>query len=287
MLTSMIAFSSVTKEYRGRPVVDNVSFTINPGEFVCVTGPSGAGKSTIIHLLIRAELPTAGTIEVDGADIAKLPVPILQMYRRRTGVVFQDYKLLNDRTVAENVAFALEVCGEPDAVIAKRVKEVLTELKIADQADAFPQELSGGEKTRAALARALVHEPNILIADEPTGNIDPDQSREILELLKAVNARGTTVILATHDKLVVDALQVRVLRLEQGKLVHDAVGGYVANHDEKKPAHAHSVHVEKEGGHHVVHHEKKEGHVEHAAGADSPEDHAKHHTSGRVKPLSI
>ncbi|MFA5799991.1 MAG: ATP-binding cassette domain-containing protein, partial [Candidatus Peribacteraceae bacterium] len=179
----MIVFSSVTKEYHGRPVVKDVSFTVQPGEFVCITGPSGAGKSTLIHLLIRAEYPTSGTIEVDGADIAKLPVTVLQMYRRNMGVVFQDYKLLEDRTVAENIAFALEVSGESDQVILERLEEVLSDLKLTEQAQMFPAELSGGEKTRTALARALVHQPSILVTDEPTGNIDPVQSLEIIKLL--------------------------------------------------------------------------------------------------------
>lgn len=222
----MIDFKRVTKAYDGRDAVTDLSFQINPGEFVCLTGPSGAGKSTIVHLLIRAELPTSGVIEVDGADIAKLPPSVLQLYRRRTGVVFQDYKLLPDRTVEENVAFALEVCGEPDDVVASRTAEVLQKLEMTERADAFPHQLSGGEKTRAALARALVHKPSILIADEPTGNIDPLQSMRIVKFLQAIHAEGTTVILATHDKLVVDALGVRVLRLENGKVVRDSVGGY-------------------------------------------------------------
>lgn len=223
----MISFSGVSKEYSGREVLSDVNFQVNPGEFICLTGPSGAGKSTIVHLLIRADVPTRGLIEIDGANLAKLPPPILQLYRRRTGVVFQDYKLLPDRTVEENVAFALEVCGEPDEIVDERTAEILERLKLSDRADAFPSELSGGEKTRAALARALVHKPGILIADEPTGNIDPDQSIHILNFLRQVNSEGTTVILATHDKTVVDALGVRVLRLENGKLVRDSVGGYV------------------------------------------------------------
>lgn len=222
----MISFSGVSKEYDGREVLSDVSFQINPGEFVCITGPSGAGKSTIIHLLIRAEVPSKGTIDIDGANLATLPPSILQLYRRRTGVVFQDYKLLPDRTVEENIGFALEVCGEPDDVVDERTAEMMEKLTIADRAHAFPSELSGGEKTRTALARALIHKPSILIADEPTGNIDPDQSIHILNILRQINAEGTTVILATHDKTIVDALGVRVLRIENGKIVRDSVGGY-------------------------------------------------------------
>lgn len=226
MLISMISFMGVTKEFGGRAVLDNLSFQINPGEFVCLTGPSGAGKSTIVHLLIRAEVPTKGTIEVDGADITHLPPGVLQLYRKRTGVLFQDYKLLPDRTVEENVAFPLEVCGVEDDEIATRVAEALSRLEVAHRADAFPHELSGGEKTRTALARAIIHRPSILIADEPTGNIDPAQSQRILQYLRDIHAEGTTVILATHDKLVVDSLNVRVIRVEDGKVVRDSVGAY-------------------------------------------------------------
>jgi cell division transport system ATP-binding protein len=225
----VISFKNVSKRYGEREILSDLNFEIAPGEFVCITGPSGAGKSTIIHLLIRADIPTSGSIEVDGANIGELPTPILQLYRRRTGVLFQDYKLLNDRTVEENVAFALEVCGEPDDVIDERVADILGRLRLTDRANAFPHELSGGEKTRAALARALIHKPSILITDEPTGNIDPQQSMQILQFLKEIHAGGTTVILATHDKLVVDALGVRVLRLENGKIVRDSVGGYNAS----------------------------------------------------------
>lgn len=224
----MIVFSSVTKKFHGQTVLENISFTVQPGEFVCLTGPSGAGKSTIVHLLIRGELPTSGKIEVDGADLAMLPRPILQMYRRKTGVLFQDYKLLSDRTVAENIAFALEVSDVRDEDIKERTEELLKQLRLSHRRDAFPSELSGGEKTRTALARALSARPNILIADEPTGNIDPVQSLEILNLLREINKQGATVILASHDQRVIDTLNVRVLRLENGKIVRDSVGGYDA-----------------------------------------------------------
>lgn len=225
-LISMIVFSSVTKEFLGRKVLGSVSFRVNPGEFVCLTGPSGAGKSTIVHLLVRAIVPTTGKIEVDGVDLRSLPLPVLQLYRRRVGVVFQDYKLLSDRTVAENVAFPLEVCGEEDSVIKVRVVALLQRLQLSAVARAFPRQLSGGEKARTALARALVHQPKMLIADEPTGNIDPEQSLHIMNVLKEANAAGMTVVLASHDQPIVDALQVRVLRLESGLLVRDGVGGY-------------------------------------------------------------
>ncbi len=231
----MIVLSSVTKRFGSRLVLDHVSLRIEPGEFVCVTGPSGAGKSTFIHMLIRAEVPTEGVVEVDGVDLAAVPPSILQMYRRRTGVVFQDTKLLSDRTVYENVAFAMEVCGDDDAVIAERVPILLRQVGLLDRASAFPRELSGGEKARAALARALVHSPMIVIADEPTGNVDPRQSLMIVDLLKAANAAGATVILASHDRQIVDALHVRVIRLEDGKVIRDSIGGYDAGTPSKTP----------------------------------------------------
>lgn len=273
--------------------LSDVSFSIAPGEFICLTGPSGAGKSTVVHLLVRAELPTHGTIEVDGADLAKLPAVILQMYRRRTGVVFQDYKLLSDRTVAENVAFALEVCGEEDAVIAARVPEVLAQLKLTDRAQAFPSELSGGEKTRTALARALVHKPGILITDEPTGNIDPAQSMEIVQLLKEINATGTTVILASHDQIVVDALQTRVLRLEHGKLVRDSAGTYVApvaapvtESAAPKPATGYKVHPQRVS-HVSQENTKKAAPPQKEESAESSAGQTKGSGSGKIKPIAI
>ncbi len=291
----MIAFTSVTKEFHGNAVLNGISFQIQPGEFVCLTGPSGAGKSTIVHLLICAEVPTSGTIEVDGADLAALPRPVLQMYRRKMGVLFQDYKLLADRTVSENIAFSLEVSGVPDDIIGPRVDELLRRLRLIARRDAFPAELSGGEKTRTALARALAGRPSILIADEPTGNIDPDQSMEILELLKEVNREGATVILASHDQRVIDSLNARVLRLENGKIVRDSVGGYSGAPSAapvidvvKKPAlHAHHPHNPAHHSHASGHAHGTEHHhtakKEHA----SPHEHHKPHSGGKIKPIGI
>lgn len=222
----MIVFSSVRKSFGPRKVLEDVNFRIEPGEFVFFTGPSGAGKSTIINLLICAELPTSGKIEIDGVDLSHVPPSVLQLYRRRTGVLFQDYKLLNDRTVQENVAFAMEVCGDEDSVIERRVPLLLRKLGLAGQSDVFPYELSGGEKARTALARALIHHPMILICDEPTGNIDPQQSLQILDFLRQVNREGVTVLIASHDQVLVDAMQTRVLRLQDGKIVRDSIGGY-------------------------------------------------------------
>lgn len=224
----MIVFKDVSVSFDERLVLSGISCTIEPGAFVCLTGPSGAGKSTIVQLLIRALTPSAGTIQVDGADLSALPLPLLQLYRRKTGVLFQDYRLLPDRTVVENIAFALEVADASDDLIEERLIQLLDMLKITHRAEAFPHELSGGELTRTALARALIGNPSILIADEPTGNLDPAQALEIVEILRSINAQGTTVILATHDRTVVDALGVRVIRLEGGRITRDAPGGYDA-----------------------------------------------------------
>jgi cell division transport system ATP-binding protein len=230
----MIALKRVTKTYGRTKVLHDVSFRIDPHEFVCVTGPSGAGKTTLLLLLIGAEHVTSGSIEVDGVDLRAVPPPVLQLYRRRIGMVFQDGKLLGNRTVAENIAFPLEVCGAPDAVIRKRVPELLKLVGLTGHTNAFPRELSAGEKARTAIARAIAHKPMILLADEPTGNIDPKQSREILELFREINREGTTVVLATHDTTLVDVLQTRVIRLEAGKVTRDSRGGY-----EHPKAHAH------------------------------------------------
>lgn len=285
----MISFSGVTKIFSGREVLSDLSFQVNPGEFVCLTGPSGAGKSTIVHLLIRAELPTKGVIDVDGADLATLPPTILQLFRQRTGVVFQDYKLLPDRTVEENVSFALEVCGIAEDDVAERTADVLTRFELTDRADAFPHELSGGEKTRTALARALVHNPTILIADEPTGNIDPDQAQRILRHLKLINSEGTTVILATHDKTVVDVLGVRVLRLENGKLVRDSIGGYTEENTVVKKEElisiGETVAVEDTSGGHKTHAPRR--HTSHSAHHGHHKKKETDEESTSIKPTAI
>jgi cell division transport system ATP-binding protein len=227
ILIPMIEFSHVTLAYDGRDVLRDVSFQVEPGSFVCLTGPSGAGKSTIFHLLIRVIVPTSGEVLIDGADVSTFPDTVLQLYRRRVGVLYQDYKLLPHLTAEENVALPLEVAGVALADAEILVRDALSRFGVEDRAEAFPHELSGGEKTRVALARAVVHRPSILLVDEPTGNIDPEQSMQILRYIREVHAEGATVIVATHDTMVVDALGVRVLRLEKGALVRDSVGGYV------------------------------------------------------------
>ncbi|MDD5055669.1 MAG: ATP-binding cassette domain-containing protein [Candidatus Peribacteraceae bacterium] len=229
----MIVFNDVSKSYGKKHALSHVSFRIEPGEFVCITGPGGAGKSTLLHLLIRLVDPTSGAIEVDGADLRRLPLPVLQLYRRRTGILFQDERLLQDRTVRENVALSPEATDATDEVIGKQVTAMLKRLGIGQIADAFPSELSGGEKRRTALARALVHKPSIVLVDEPTGNLDADQSGEILRLLREVNEEGATVILASQNRHVVDSLGVRMIRLEDGKVVTDAAGGHMQERTEE------------------------------------------------------
>lgn len=222
----MIEFQHVTKKYPGSIVaVEDVTFKIGKGEFVALVGPSGAGKSTLIKMLIREEIPTSGRILVADRDIFQLKERELPYYRRKVGVVFQDFKLLARKTVYENVAFALEVAGVLPSVIKKRVAEMLTLVGLENRADALSETLSGGEKQRISIARALVHEPKLLIADEPTGNLDPVNSWEIIELLFKINKAGTIVLLATHDKEIVDAIHKRVVTMKDGKIIDDKENG--------------------------------------------------------------
>ncbi len=222
----MIEFQHVTKKYgKGIIAVDDVSFKIAKGEFVALVGPSGAGKSTLIKMLIREEEPTSGRILVADRDIFQLREKELPFYRRKVGVIFQDFKLLAKKTVYENVAFALEVAGVLPGIIKKRVGEMLTLVGLEQRTNALSEELSGGEKQRVSIARALVHEPKLLIADEPTGNLDPVNSWEIIELLFKINKNGTIVLLATHNKEIVDAIHKRVVSMKEGKIVDDRENG--------------------------------------------------------------
>ncbi|MCX6812037.1 MAG: cell division ATP-binding protein FtsE [Candidatus Berkelbacteria bacterium] len=222
----MIEFQHLTKKYLGNIVAaSDVTFKIAAGEFVALVGPSGAGKSTLIKMLTREEMPTSGRILVADRDIFQLKDIELPFYRRKVGVIFQDFKLLAKKTVAENVAFALEVAGVAPAVIKKRVAEMLALVGLDRRPNALTEELSGGEKQRVSIARALVHEPKLLIADEPTGNLDPVNSWEIIELLFKINKSGTIVLLATHDKEVVDAIHKRVVTMKSGKIISDEKDG--------------------------------------------------------------
>lgn len=214
----MISFHNVTKKYGSHLVLDSVSFNIENNEFVVMTGASGAGKSTVIGLLIGAVKPTHGSIEVDGLYVSDMNSDTLQLYRRKIGVVYQDYKLLSKKTVFENVAFAMEVCNEPDSVIHERVPQVLEKVGLLTFQDKFPDQLSGGEKQRLAIARALVHHPRLIIADEPTGNLDEENVKGIIHLLTNLHQEGATVLLTTHDPLVRDLVHGRSLHLEDGKI---------------------------------------------------------------------
>ncbi len=223
---SQIEFKNVTKEYiSGNKVLDDVSFSIEKGEFIFIIGPSGAGKSTIIKLLTREEKPEEGQVVFNNQDISNIKPEEMPDYRRKIGVVYQDYKLLNSKTVYDNVAVSLEVVDSDEQEIKSVVPNVLSLVGLLDHSSYYPQELSGGEKQRVAIARALAHEPDVLIADEATGMIDPDVSDEIVELLEKINSLGTTVIMATHDQRIVDKLTKRVIKIQKGKLVSDKKGG--------------------------------------------------------------
>jgi len=217
----MIEFDKITKHYGAHKVLDSVSFTIRPQEFVTLVGPSGAGKSTLIKLLLCEEKPTFGRITIDGKDIHLLKEKYIPYYRRQIGVVFQDFKLLPNKTVAENIAFALEVSGLPDDEIDQEVAKILELVGLKGRGDSFPKELSGGEAQRVAIARALVFKPKFLIADEPTGNLDPKNAGEIAKLLLKINSMGTTVLLATHNRDIVDMINRRVISLDDGKVMRD------------------------------------------------------------------
>lgn len=214
----MISFQNVTKKYGAHLVLDNINFEIGKNEFVILTGASGAGKSTIIALLIGAEKPTHGLVEVDGLHVSQMSPSTLQLYRRRIGVVYQDYKLLEKKTVFENVAFALEVCNESDELIKERVPEVLEKVGLLHFQNKFPNELSGGEKQRLAIARALVHRPNLIIADEPTGNLDEENTKGIIHLLHTLQKEEATILLTTHNPMVLDLVKGRHLILQAGKI---------------------------------------------------------------------
>ncbi|EGL82765.1 cell division ATP-binding protein FtsE [Caldalkalibacillus thermarum TA2.A1] len=222
----MIELQDVTKVYpNGVKALHNVSVKIEKSQFVYLVGPSGAGKSTFIKLMYREEKPTSGNIYINGQNITRIKNRHTPYLRRSVGVVFQDYKLLPRLTSFENVAFALEVTERPSREIKKRVMEVLDLVNLKHKARSYPHELSGGEQQRVAIARALVNQPNILIADEPTGNLDPDTSWEIMQLFERINMNGTTVIMATHDKEIVNAMKKRVIAIEGGRIVRDELRG--------------------------------------------------------------
>jgi len=225
---AVLVLHDVTKVYpNGKTALEEVDLVIPEGDFVFLVGPSGAGKSTLIKLLIRDEIATHGAVVLDGQDLARLPRRNVSKVRRKIGIVFQDFKLLPRKNVWENVAFALEVTGTPRRRIKPAVDRVLAVVGLTGQAQQLPTQLSGGEQQRTAIARALVHDPRIIIADEPTGNLDPVISWEIIQLLLRINELGVTILMATHDAEVVTALRKRVIALEDGRIIRDETGaGY-------------------------------------------------------------
>src|SRR2546426_5971117 len=222
----MIKTANVSKVYKDSVVaLEDVSLEIGEGEFVFVVGPSGSGKSTMIRLLLKEEEPTKGEIFVAGKNIGKLSTWKVPYLRRNVGTVFQDFKLLSDKTVYENVAFALDVIGKPKHVIKSRVPEILDLVGLGDKLKHYPNELSGGEQQRVSIARSFVNRPLILLADEPTGNLDPATSVDIMKLLDRINRTGTTVVMTTHDNAIVDAMRRRVIELKEGQVVRDQARG--------------------------------------------------------------
>lgn len=225
----MISVQNVTKKYKGtpRPALDQVSLEIEKGDFVFLVGASGSGKSSLMRLMLREDIPNSGSVHVLGENLVGLPARRVPFFRRKLGVVFQDFRLLPNKTVAQNVAFSLEVIGKSQGFIQEAVPDVLGLVGLAEKADRLPSELSGGEQQRVALARAIVNKPAILLADEPTGNLDPTTSEGIMSLIHSINLAGTTVVMATHDRSIVDKMQRRVVELSQGQIIRDqASGGY-------------------------------------------------------------
>ncbi|MCL6586237.1 MAG: cell division ATP-binding protein FtsE [Anoxybacillus sp.] len=222
----MIEMKDVYKTYpNGVIALNGISVRIKQGEFVYVVGPSGAGKSTFIKMMYREEKPTSGSIMVNGVNLAKMKDSRVPLLRRHIGVVFQDFKLLPKLTVYENVAFALEVIEESPKVMKKKVMEVLDLVGLKHKARFYPNELSGGEQQRVSIARSIVNSPKIVIADEPTGNLDPENSWGIMELFETINDRGTTIVMATHNREIVNTIKKRVIAIEGGKIVRDEVRG--------------------------------------------------------------
>ena len=224
----MIHMRNICKQYdTGTVALDHVNVDIKKGEFVFIVGASGAGKSTFIKMLFREELPTSGKLMVNGHDVVNMEHREVPYLRRELGVIFQDYRLLPDKTVFENVAFAMQVIEAPRRLMQRSVNSVLDVVGLRDKYKCFPSQLSGGEQQRVAIARAIVNDPAIVIADEPTGNLDPDTSWDIMDIFKRINKAGTTIVMATHDRAIVDTMKKRVIAIENGQIVRDQLrGGY-------------------------------------------------------------
>ena len=227
-LNLMIHMKNVTKVYEnGAVALNNINVDIRKGEFVFLVGSSGAGKSTFIKMLFREVLPTSGILTVNGRDVIRMANKEVPYLRRSLGVIFQDYRLLPEKTVYENISFAMQVIEAPRRLMQRSVNSVLDIVGLRDKYKCFPYQLSGGEQQRVAIARAIVNNPSIVIADEPTGNLDPETSWGIMDIFQRINAAGTTIVMATHDKTIVDAMQRRVIAIEDGQIVRDeAQGGY-------------------------------------------------------------
>jgi cell division transport system ATP-binding protein len=222
MTEDLVSFSDVSRSYGRWPAIENVSFSIAPGEFVVLSGPSGAGKTTILRLIWMGDLPSTGTVEVSGFSSLRMRPADFPMLRRKIGVVFQDFRLLPDRSIYENVALPLEVSGASPASVRKRVFSILADMGLSHRRASLPHELSGGEQQRVAVARAMVSHPVLLLADEPTGNLDPETSRYVVDLLLAINRGGTAVVMATHDPRQIPPGSARFLFLDCGRLVNPA-----------------------------------------------------------------
>jgi cell division transport system ATP-binding protein len=221
----MIYFNNVTKRYNDNTSLEEVTISIAPGEFVSIVGHSGAGKTTLTKLILAEESPTEGTVFFESTDIHKLSNRDLTSLRRKIGVVFQDFRLLPNKTAYENIAFAMEAAGKTDEQIAEDVPHVLELVDLAHRATHFPKQLSGGEKQRLAIARAIITQPELIIADEPTGNLDPINTNEVVNILKKINDLGTTILLTTHNRTVIDQIKKRVITLENGRVIRDDKDG--------------------------------------------------------------
>ena len=223
----MINFDSVSKQYKNSntPALDDINLKIEQGDFVFLVGQSGSGKSSLLRLLLKEEKPTSGTVTVDGINVAKLPNRKVPAFRRTMGIVFQDFRLLPGKTVFDNVAFGMEVIGKSKKEIQQRIPALLDLVGLEEKAHRLPSELSGGEQQRVALARAFVNKPKLLLADEPTGNLDPSTSVGIMKLLDRINRTGTTIVMATHDVAIVDQMRKRIVQMENGKIIRDQERG--------------------------------------------------------------
>ena len=229
----MVIARNLSKTYKeGNLALHDINFLIEKGEFVFLVGASGSGKTTLVKMFLREEIPSQGEFFINNIDVAKLSRREIPYFRRNVGVVFQDFRLLPDKTVYENIEFAMIVVGTPRRIRRKRVPAVLMQVGLSGKSKAYPNQLSGGEKQRVAIARAIVNNPSVLIADEPTGNLDPDNSWEIMNLLDEINKKGTTVVVASHAKEIVDAMKKRVIVLEHGRIVRDEEKGVYGNETE-------------------------------------------------------